>query len=162
MSLPGIFAGKCSATGTPRREAVSISYHLFAVRRAKGRVSIGPTFNNEELPMKLRSMLVILGVVLPAAAQANDFPTQGRVEYVLECITANGGKQEFLYKCSCAVDNLAKSLKYADYVELSTAKRNQSLGGERGAVFRDPAEVKGMAKKLNTLEAAANQACLIK
>ena len=40
--------------------------------------------------------------------------------------------------------------------------RYARLGGERGAVFRDPKEVKRMSKKYKTLEANANKACFVK
>src|SRR6266700_3820007 len=66
------------------------------------------------------------------------YPTVDRVEYVLECMQKIGGKQEFLYKCSCVIDEIAQKYAYDDFVEASTAARYQSLGGERGGVFRDP------------------------
>jgi len=44
----------------------------------------------------------------------------------------NGGKQEFLYKCACLIDEIAQTYTYDDFVEASTAARYQSLAGERG------------------------------
>jgi hypothetical protein len=44
---------------------------------------------------------------------------------------------------------------------MSTALRNQSLAGERGAEFRDPPSVKAMASKYRTLLASANKACYV-
>jgi hypothetical protein len=98
---------------------------------------------------------------LPASAWAHDYPTVQRVEYVLECMRANGGKQEYLYKCSCAIDRIAQQLSYDDYVELSTALRNQTLSGPRGAEFRDPDSVKDMAKKYQSIQQAASKACFV-
>jgi hypothetical protein len=98
---------------------------------------------------------------VPQAALANDFPTSGRVEYVLECMQKHDGKYEFLYKCSCAVDRIARSLSYDDYVAMSVALRNQSLAGERGGAFRDPVSVKEMAGKYRTIEADADKACAV-
>jgi hypothetical protein len=46
-------------------------------------------------------------------------------------------------------------------VASSTALRNQSLGGERGGVFRDAASAKDMAGKYKTIEAGANKACAV-
>lgn len=100
-----------------------------------------------------------MAVMSPLACHAYDFPTTDRVEYVLECMKNHGGKQEYLYKCSCAIDNIAKKLKYDEYVEASTAQRYQSLGGERGAVFRDPQNVKKVAKNYKAIEDAAQSAC---
>ena len=71
--------------------------------------------------MKMLRLLLILMAGLPVGAYANDFPTPQRVEYVLECMKNHKGKYEYLYKCSCAVDAIAKELGYDEFVELSTA-----------------------------------------
>lgn len=116
--------------------------------------------------MKLRinrtRLLLLSALAAPLAALANDFPTSGRVEYVLECMQKHEGKYEYLYKCSCAVDHIAKALPYDDFVAMSTALRNQTLAGEHGAAFRDPASVKGMASKYRTIQAEAFKACYVK
>ncbi len=110
--------------------------------------------------------IVLLGVLAAAAAGAaerpNDFPTVARVEYVLECMNEHAGKQEFLYKCSCAVDQIGKKMRYEDYVTMSAALRYQTLEGERGAEFRDPESVKAMAGKYKAIRAEAATACLIR
>lgn len=111
--------------------------------------------------MRIAHLLLLLTTAVPMGAFANDFPTTDRVEYVLECMKNHGGKHEYLYKCSCAIDSIAKTLKYDAYVEMSTALRYQTLGGERGAEFRDPASVKAMAKKYKTVQSEANKACLV-
>lgn len=98
--------------------------------------------------------------IVSLAAYANDFPTHDRVEYVLECMKNNGGKQEYLYKCSCVIDRIAGKLKYDEYVEISTSQRYQNLGGERGALFRDPQNVKAQAKRYKSIQEEANKACL--
>jgi len=108
-------------------------------------------------------LLVPLSTALAAApaAQVDDFPTSGRVEYVLECMQKHDGKYEYLYKCSCVVDRIAKALRYDDYVAMSVALRNQSLAGERGGEFRDEASVRNMASKYKEIEAGANKACAV-
>jgi hypothetical protein len=108
-----------------------------------------------------RSHLLLLSTLAAPLAHANDFPTSGRVEYVLECMQKHDGKYEYLYKCSCAVDQVAKAMPYDDYVATATALRNQTLGGERGAVFRDPDSVKSMASKYKAIQAAADKACFV-
>jgi hypothetical protein len=108
------------------------------------------------------SAVCILAILVPGFAAANDFPTQSRMEYVLECMKEHDGKHEYLYKCSCAVDQIARQMKYADYLQGSTALRYQSLGGERGAEFRDPPEVRNMAKKYKNIQEQANAACFVK
>lgn len=109
--------------------------------------------------MKVVRIVALLTTMLPLASFANDFPTTDRVEYVLECMKNNGGKQEYLYKCSCAIDRIAAKLKYDDYVTMSTAQRYQTLGGERGAEFRDPQDVKKAANDYKAIQDAAQKAC---
>lgn len=119
--------------------------------------------------MKLSYLLLFAALAAPPAAraddaqardaQARDFPTSGRVEYVLECMQKHEGKYEYLYKCSCVIDHIARQMPYDDYLTMSTALRNQTMSGERGAVFRDPVPVKDMANKYRALQASANKAC---
>jgi hypothetical protein len=111
------------------------------------------------LPLLLLTAPVAAGAAAPITAHANDFPTSGRMEYVLECMQKHDGKYEFLYKCSCVIDRIAEALPYEDYVTMSTALRNQTLAGERGGVFRDPPAVKDMADKYRTIQATADKAC---
>jgi len=111
--------------------------------------------------MRLAYLPMLLLLAAPLMARADDFPTSGRVEYVLECMQKHEGKYEYLYKCSCVVDRIAKQLTYDDYVASSTALRNQGLGGERGGLFRDASSVKDMAGKYKAIEAAANKACAV-
>jgi hypothetical protein len=107
----------------------------------------------------LSAVLVFIANAVPSAAAANDFPTSTRVEYVLECMKTHDGKYEYLYKCSCAIDEIAKQVPFEDYVQISTAARFQTLGGERGAEFRDPPSVKAMAGKYKSIEQRAANAC---
>ena len=109
--------------------------------------------------MKRLSLLLPALLAVPAVVQAHDYPTSGRVEYVLECMQKHDGKYEFLYKCSCAIDRIAEAIPYEDYVAMSTALRDQTLAGERGGAFRDPPSVRDMADKYKTIQASANQAC---
>jgi hypothetical protein len=103
-----------------------------------------------------------LSVASAGAAQAaalHDYPTVDRVEFVLECMQKNAGKQEFLYKCACVIDAIAQQLTYDDFVEASTAARFQSLGGERGGVFRDPPKTRDIAKRYTQVQSEAMKRC---
>lgn len=113
------------------------------------------------LPQLLPQLLLTAALAAPLAAHAHDFPTSGRVEYVLECMQKHDSKYEYLYKCSCVIDEIAKAMPYDDYVEMSTALRNQTLAGERGALFRDPAPVKQMANKYKEVQASAHKTCRV-
>lgn len=117
------------------------------------------------LPSTIFSLLVasVMPVAALAATPVNDFPTTIRVEYVLECMQAHPRKNyESFYKCSCAIDEIAKQTAFDEYAEISTASKYLRLGGERGAEFRDPAQVKVMAKKYKDVEANAANACFLK
>lgn len=102
-----------------------------------------------------------ISMAMPSAVQAHDYPTSGRVEYVLECMQKHDGKYEYLYKCSCVIDHIARQMSYDEYVTMSTALRNQTMAGERGALFRDPVPVKEMASKYKALQASADKACYV-
>lgn len=111
--------------------------------------------------MKRVDLLLLSILAAPLGAHAHDYPTSGRVEYVLECMQKHESKYEYLYKCSCVIDYIAREISYDDYVAMSTALRNQTMAGERGAVFRDPAPVKDMASKYKSVQASANKACYV-
>ncbi|MFC0135936.1 hypothetical protein [Massilia eurypsychrophila] len=104
-------------------------------------------------------LLMWLAAGVPMVAHANDFPTVDRVEYVLECMVKHPGKQEYLYKCACTIDQIAREVGYDEYVEIATALRHQTLAGPRGAGFRDPESIRAMANKYKALQAKASKAC---
>jgi hypothetical protein len=102
-------------------------------------------------------------LALPLAAQANDFPTVDRVLYVQECMAAHPDavRFEMTNKCSCAVDALAAELKYDDYVQLSTASKATTIGGERGGYIRETESLQAGIKRYRALQAKVNKACFI-
>src|ERR1700740_1300474 len=69
-------------------------------------------------------------------ASGYDYPTQGRVEYVLGCMDDNGHDFANVYKCSCVIDKIAAALPYDEYVEQMTFAKYATLGGEGGNEFR--------------------------
>ena len=92
-------------------------------------------------------------------ALANNFPTLARVEYVQECINRTGGMQTNMYQCVCAVDRIAETMSYDEFVESSTFAKYSTLPGEGGAIFRDTDEAKQKARLFRTVEANAFRAC---
>lgn len=103
--------------------------------------------------------LCSLGSAVRAEPPSNDYPTHARVEYVQECIATHGGKLSNLYQCSCAIDRIAHSLSYDDFVEAGTFARYSSLPGEGGALFRDSDNARRLAKLYRETEAEAFRAC---
>lgn len=112
------------------------------------------------LHRSLLSLAVLLTV--SATARANDFPTVDRVIYVQECMRAHPGSQfEMTNKCSCALDALAREVKYDDYVTLSTVSKAMSIGGERGGAIRDVPTLEPQAKRYRELLSKAEKGCFI-
>ena len=97
-----------------------------------------------------------------AAALANDFPTSQRVLYVEECMRAHPGPHyEMVNKCSCAVDAMAREVKYEEYVGMSTVVNALSIGGERGGTMRDNETLKPQVKRYRELQAKVQKGCFI-
>ncbi|CAB3655096.1 hypothetical protein SCB29_02615 [Paraburkholderia sp. SIMBA_055] len=87
-----------------------------------------------------------------------NYPTTGRVEYVLACMDDNGHDFANVYKCSCVIDRMATALPYDEFVDQSTFSRYASLGGEGGAEFRVD-HAKAQTKKFRALQADAYRSC---
>jgi len=108
--------------------------------------------------------LLLLAATAPRAAAtqpANDYPTAERADYVLGCMAANGNTREALLKCSCAIDEIASLMPYAQYEQAETALSMQAGGGVGGRVglFRDPPEIKRAIDHLHRAQAEANLKC---
>jgi hypothetical protein len=96
------------------------------------------------------------------APPANDYPTAARVEYVQDCMRRNAGGLADLYRCSCAIDMLAKHLTYDEYVEAATFAHYASAPGEAAGIFRDTPRAKERAKLYRSLEVEAFRSCGLK
>ena len=93
----------------------------------------------------------------------NDFPTQTRVEYVLQCMEKKGGQNyDTLYPCVCSIDKIAEKLTYDEFAEAQTFSYLRSTPGEKGAVFRDPPRAKELRDRLKEAVAFAEQSCFVK
>jgi hypothetical protein len=114
-------------------------------------------------PTALACASLLCVAAAPAApARANDFPTADRVIYVQDCVKNNPGPHfEMINKCSCAIDALAREIKYDDYVTMTTIVNAMSIGGERGNDMRDNETLKPQVKRYRELQAQAYKACLI-
>lgn len=111
----------------------------------------------------LHRCLVLFALpLLGAAASANDYPTSQRVLYVEQCLREHPGPHfEMVNKCSCAIDTMAKEVKYEDYVGMNTIVNAMSIGGERGETMRDNETIKPEIKRYRTLQAKVQKACFI-
>ena len=111
------------------------------------------------LALALAASAAGVGSVPARAAAGHDYPTVDRVEFVLECMQKNAGKQEFLYKCACVIDEIARHFAYDEFVEAGTAARFQGLGGDRGGLFRDPPKTREIAKRYLQVQSDAMKRC---
>jgi hypothetical protein len=89
----------------------------------------------------------MLLVSVPIAAQecVNDYPTAARADYVFGCMEANGGASDALRHCACSIDVIASILPYAKYEAAETVMSVIQVGGEKAALFQDPALVEKVA-----------------
>ncbi|MGI9213343.1 MAG: hypothetical protein ACR2HF_12805 [Methylococcaceae bacterium] len=96
----------------------------------------------------------------PAAAAINDFPTQARMEYVLQCMGDHGGQNlNTLYHCVCAVDTLAAGMKYEEYTQAQIFTQAINMAGDRGAEFRDPPQSARLRAKLKDTLTKVEEQC---
>lgn len=101
--------------------------------------------------------------VAAAAQPVNDFPTQDRVEYVLECVAKKGGlKYETLYPCICKIDKIAEKMQYHEFAEAKTFTYLRKTPGDQGGIFRDPPQAKELRNKLKDAEQYADSKCFVK
>jgi hypothetical protein len=116
-------------------------------------------------PILSHTRLWIAGCALLGAAglaSANDFPTVERVLYVQECMKANPGPYyEMVNKCSCALDALAREVKFDEYSGMVTIVNAMSIGGERGNQLRDNDSLKPQIKRYRELQAQVQKGCFI-
>jgi hypothetical protein len=112
--------------------------------------------------MSLRVASFLLLAAAAPLAGANDFPTTARVEFVLDCMQqSKAPPRELLYKCSCAIDTIAKQITYDEWVDLSTIANAISIAGERGGPLRDMKDGRKRASAFRDLQNKAKKACFI-
>ena len=52
------------------------------------------------------------------STKVNDFPTYARSEFVFACMSSNANNRDFMAKCSCAVDEIAKEFPSKNMLKL--------------------------------------------
>jgi hypothetical protein len=110
--------------------------------------------------------LGVLGVLCAAlsvrparAADDSGYSTATRAEYVFACMATNGGTQEALQHCSCAIDVIATLLPYQQYEKAETVLRmRRTAGGYLGQEFRSAA-ANAMVRDLEEAQAEAEVRC---
>lgn len=112
--------------------------------------------------VRIGSVPVLLGLLLMSSARAADdagYSTAASTEFVFACMATNGGTQEALRQCSCAIDVIATLLPYDKYEQAETVLRmRRSAGGYLGQEFRS-APTNGMVRDLEEAQAEAEVRC---
>lgn len=103
--------------------------------------------------------LLLLGSA--ANARADDgYPTATRADYVFACMVTNGGTQQALQHCSCAIDVIASLLPFDRYESAETVLRmRQAPGGGYLAQQFHTAVANDMVRDLGEAEAEAEVRC---
>ena len=57
---------------------------------------------------------VLLILLYCDGLKSNDFPTLARSEFVFACMSSNASNRDFMAKCSCAIDEIAKRISYKE------------------------------------------------
>jgi hypothetical protein len=110
-----------------------------------------------------KAPLASLAFLLPSIALGNDFPTQARVEFVLGCMSEQGGQSyDTLYRCVCLVDKVAAEMSYKEFSEAQVFSQLRSTPGERGGVFRDPDQAGALVEKLEGAIARGKAECFVR
>src|SRR6185436_2352609 len=110
----------------------------------------------------LRGLCIALLVLLPGVTWGNDFPTQARVEFVLGCMSEQGGQSyDNLYKCVCLIDAIAAEMTHDEFAQAQVFSQLRSTPGERGGVFRDPDQAGTLVAKLAAVVERGKAQCFV-
>ncbi len=89
----------------------------------------------------------------------NDYPTAARADYVFACMNVNGGTQDALRRCACAVDVIASVMPYGDYEEADTVLRMRQVGGGYLAQTFHVQQSNQVVERLQEAQAEAEVRC---
>ena len=65
----------------------------------------------------LTAIILYLIIFTDSNVKSNDFPTLARSEFVFACMSSNVSNRDFMAKCSCAIDEIAKRINYEKYAQ---------------------------------------------
>lgn len=110
--------------------------------------------------MKRTGLSALALCIVAGPALANNYPTDIRVAYVMDCMSKRGGANyTTMYQCSCSIDQIARVLSYDDFVEADTYTRGRRATGERGGVLREGARARQMRTQLAEAERDSFRTC---
>ncbi len=103
--------------------------------------------------------VMILSFVSNNKANSNDFPTLARSEFVFACMSSNASNRDFMAKCSCAIDEIAKRMSYKEYAQAEAIARLQLGASPREEAFKSVGLSKERMDKLYRAQAASELEC---
>ena len=68
-------------------------------------------------------------VPAPEPADASGYPASARRDYILACVTVNGGTEAARVSCGCSMDVIASILPYDRYDQADTILRMRRMAG---------------------------------
>ena len=110
---------------------------------------------------RIVAVLIVLmtTATVACAADANDYPTAARVEYVFGCLKANGETRQAIEQCSCSIDVIASLLPYERYITAETVLSMSQVRGNLGGQFRTSEQAATALKELRQAQAEAEVRC---
>ena len=103
--------------------------------------------------------LFIISMTTFSALKANDFTTQARSEFVFACMSSNESNRDFMAKCSCAIDEIAKRISYEEYAQAEAIARLWEGASPREEAFKSVGLSKERMDKLFKAQAASELEC---
>ena len=102
---------------------------------------------------------ILILLLVPAAAGANDYPTVARADYVFACMAGNGQSRRVLEQCSCSIDVIASQIPYDKFVEAETILRMSQVPGAKGSFYQNIPHLKNRVVELRRAQAEAEVRC---
>ena len=91
--------------------------------------------------------------------KSDDFPTLAKAEFVFACMSSNQSNRDFMAKCSCAIDEIAKRINYEEYAQAEAIARLQLGASPREEAFKSVGLSKERMQKLFRAQAASELEC---
>ena len=105
------------------------------------------------------SIITLIWVLFSQQLNASDFPTLARSEFVFACMSSNQSNRDFMAKCSCAIDEIAKRMSYEEYAQAEAIARLQLGASPREEAFKSVGLSKERMDKLFRAQAASELEC---
>lgn len=108
---------------------------------------------------KLLSSIFLICLFSYESTKPNDFPTLARSEFVFACMSSNANNRDFMAKCSCAIDEIAKRINFEEYAQAEAIARLWEGASPREEAFKSVGLSKERMDKLFRAQAASELEC---